>query len=300
MISEESNSHRWEPSEEMESSTRTTPKMLQRQITMIGKNVLSAAHHEAGHAVVSHKLGCIINEIEIHFEDSRNRWEGTYRHRLANEAAIFQIPQLLQKGAQVAVAGVLAQAKYDVAAEYDEDIHFDDANNLSEWFSFFRDKTRTEENPGSLTILFAFSKDGQRSQHEVDGRQFGGADCQAFNQCIDQVAGISPDDLITEVLVFLDDDDTWSLIDRLAVELSNSEPEDEKGGRRLDLSQANPWGFAWFGGQKNSKTPGNLGRMENIDFLPTSEARRFSSESQDTKTDGSTQAADRTTLGQER
>ena len=68
----------------------------------------------------------------------------------------------------------------------------------------------------------------------------------------------------------------------------------------LALSQANPKGFAWVGGQKNSKTSGNLGRMESNDHLPTSEARKFSSEYEDTKTDGAMQAADRTTLGQER
>ena len=95
---------------------------------MDNKNAYFAAVHESGHAVVSHALGCDVKSIEIHYSGERERWEGSYSHRLPG---FFPTHSVIKKGAIVAVAGILAQAKMIASKAAGQNVRFATNNNCN-------------------------------------------------------------------------------------------------------------------------------------------------------------------------
>src|SRR4051794_19196627 len=76
---------------------------------------IAAAYHEAGHAATSLRLGCAVKELALFWSKDRQRWEGKYHHLHVTATSFFEEPIRLEKNSKVAVAGVLAQAKYQAS-----------------------------------------------------------------------------------------------------------------------------------------------------------------------------------------
>lgn len=200
--------------------------------------MLSAAFHEAGHAVISKALGCILIQIEIHYTEERRRWEGSYNHMLAGSHSIFDEPILLQKSAKVAIAGILAQARFLIEQQANKSLRFCNHNDLGAWFAFFRDKSRTDTTPGYLKVSMSCENDaGLLMSEMIDGSLFSGSDSAGFNLCFDQVQGLSHDMMLSEVVTLLDDPRRWNAVDRLAKRLCGSTPTGPTQMRQLSQSE---------------------------------------------------------------
>lgn len=194
--------------------------------------MLPAAYHESGHAVVSNALGCVVQQIEIHFSVERNRWEGSYRHKLAQSYSFGDEIVLLPKSAKVAVAGVLAQAKYLMEQKTGCRLHFSSDNDLRAWFTLFSDKKRSETTPGVIRVRMR-KDDGGCMEEEADGSLYSGRDAVGFIPCFDQIQGVSQETLISEVLALLDDAARWNAVDRLARRLVSCAPNGATEMRQL-------------------------------------------------------------------
>lgn len=197
--------------------------------------MLAAAFHEAGHAVVSNALGCSVQHIEIHFSGERSRWEGSYRHKLAQSYSCGDEVVLLPKSAKVAIGGVLAQAKHLMEQKSGCPLRFSSDNDLRAWFSLFSDKKRSETTPGVIRVRMQ-REDGGCVEEEVDGSLYSGRDTDGFVLCFDQVQGVSHEALISEVLALLDDPSRWNAVDRLARRLVGCTPDAANG--QCQLTQA--------------------------------------------------------------
>lgn len=193
---------------------------------------LAAAFHEAGHAVVSNALGCSVQQIEIHFSVERNRWEGSYRHKLAQSYSFGDEVVLLPKSAKVAIGGVLAQAKHLMEQKSGSPLRFSSDNDLRAWFSLFSEKKRSETAPGVIRVRMQ-KDDGGCFEEEIDGSLYSGRDAAGFIQCFDQIQGLSHEALISEVLALLDDQSRWNAVDRLARKLVGCTPDAANGQRQL-------------------------------------------------------------------
>lgn len=184
----------------------------------------SAAIHEAGHAVISHALGCIVTEIEIHYGNDRQRWEGSYRHKLAETFDFFDIPILHEKNAKVSVAGILAQAKYHASETVSQPISFSKKNDIAAWVNVFRSRKQKDSLPGELQVLFTLSNtEGKVEKQVVDGSFFGGADAGPFIRCLEEVGNVQPVQLIQATIELLDREANWQSVLRLA-EALRSQP----------------------------------------------------------------------------
>ncbi|KAA5538593.1 hypothetical protein FYK55_27285 [Roseiconus nitratireducens] len=169
--------------------------------------LVSAAHHEAGHIVIAHALDSRVISLKLFWSDL-GRWFGESPVRLGKEDPqgmefIVRMPQLLTVSAKTALAGMLAQAKYEGIRKYGEGIQFDldaDLNALSE---FLRDNSRTEANPGSIEFGFT-TKSGDRVTLRLSGHCFSTADSKSFNRSLRQVAGLDPFALTRETMQLID------------------------------------------------------------------------------------------------
>lgn len=196
----------------------------------------AAAIHEAAHAVVSNSLGCIVQHIEIHFSTERNRWEGSYKHKLAESYSFGDELVLLPKSAKVAIAGVLAQAKYLTEQKNECRLRFNSDNDLRAWFTLFSDRKRSEATPGIIRVKMQ-KDDGGCVEDEIDGSLYSGRDAAGFIQCFDQIHGISHETLISEVLAMLDDAARWDTVHRLARRLVSCPPEGATEMRQLSQAE---------------------------------------------------------------
>ncbi len=196
--------------------------------------IRSAAVHEAGHAVISHALGCIVTEIEIHYGTDRRRWEGSYRHKLAETFDFFDIPLLHQKSAKVSVAGILAQAKYLASEAVRQPIHFSKENDIGAWVNLFRSRKQKDSLPGEIHIRFTPSNtEGQDQAQAVDGSFFGGADAGPFIRCLEEVGNVQPVQLIQATIELLDREANWQTVLNLAEALRLLPATDENQQRRM-------------------------------------------------------------------
>jgi hypothetical protein len=201
---------------------------------MSGFAIRSAAIHEAGHAVISHALGCIVTEIEIHYGTDRQRWEGSYRHMLAETFDFFDTPFLRQKSAKVSVAGILAQAKYLASETVCQPIHFSKQNDIGAWVNLFRSRKQKDSLPGEIHVRFTLSSiDGQDQAQVVDGSFFGGADAGPFIQCLEEVGDIQPVQLIAATIELLDREANWLAVLRLAEALRSLPTKGENYQRKM-------------------------------------------------------------------
>jgi hypothetical protein len=198
--------------------------------------MLSAAFHEAAHAVVSYANGCVVQQIEIHFSDELNRWEGSYRHKLAESYSSGDEPVLLPKSAKVAVAGVLAQAKHQFEQKNGCRLQFSSDNDLGDWIIFFADKKRTNTTPGVIRIKMR-TDDGKIVEDEVDGSLYSGRDTAGFILCFEQIKIVPYEDLISEVLALLDNPARWNAVDRLARRLVECSPVGTNQLRQLSQAE---------------------------------------------------------------
>jgi len=193
-------------------------------------NMLSAAFHEAGHAVVSNTLECIPNYIEIHYCGDRNRWEGSYHHTLADRSNDGLT--LLKKSAKVAVAGVLAQAKHMMEQRAGCQLTFSGDNDLVSWISLFSNETRSQSTPGKIIVRMK-KYDNSGVEEDINGSLYSSADALGFKQCFDIIPSIRYEILINEVLALLDDGCRWNGVDRLARLLVGCAPVDDTDMRKL-------------------------------------------------------------------
>lgn len=189
----------------------------------VSEDMLAAAIHEAAHAVVSNSLECIVQQIEIHFCTERNRWEGSYKHKLAESYSFGDELVLLPKSAKVAIAGVLAQAKFLSEQTHGCRLRFSSDNDLKAWFILFSDKKRSEASPGVIRVRMQ-KDDGGIVEDDFDGSLYSGRDAAGFIPCFDQIQGISHEALISEVLSLLDDPARWNAVDRIAKRLVSCPP----------------------------------------------------------------------------
>ncbi|KAA0139168.1 hypothetical protein FYZ48_11040 [Gimesia chilikensis] len=199
---------------------------------MNDKEMLSAAFHEAGHAIVAHKLGIEIQDIEIHFSEERNRWEGSFRP--ADDCGNDFPSQneditMKRNGAKVAVAGMLVQSKHNAMTETNQDLRFSSNNKIADWYLFFQDTKRTDTDPGSIFVTYEFGDASSRTI-EVDGSLFGKADRLSLLQYHAFENAESDTDFILEVIEEIDEFTTWKQIEKLASALCEV---NEDGVRKL-------------------------------------------------------------------
>ncbi|MFI4848410.1 MAG: hypothetical protein ACIAZJ_04895 [Gimesia chilikensis] len=197
---------------------------------MNDKEMLSAAFHETGHAIVAHKLGIQVQHIEIHFNDERIRWEGSFRPDHGNGLLSQKEDVNMKRNrAKVAVAGILVQSKHKAMTETNQDLRFSSKNNIADWYLFFQDMERTDTDPGSIFITYEFS-DGSARTFEVDGSLFGGADRQSLLQYSGLEEADRDTGFISEVIEEIDKVTTWKQIEKIAYALCEL---NEDGVRQL-------------------------------------------------------------------
>lgn len=199
---------------------------------------MATAFHEAGHAYLNHVMGYKTEVLEIHFGTARNRWEGKLEKQ-KTDVKHLSVPDYirhLRAIAKVAIAGVLAQAKHLGCISTQHRVIFSSANDIDAWFAFFRDRTRTPESPGLLTvIMMPEGGEGNEVCVPICGSYFGTADSRGFNDCFDRDAEVDHQDLIRETIRLLDDPTGWSRIETLAESLYRH-PADA-GNERQQMDQ---------------------------------------------------------------
>lgn len=202
--------------------------------------LISAAHHEAGHVVVAHVLDCRVDGLDLFWSDL-GRWFGTSPMRLCKDdpqgmELIMRMPQLSAAGAKSAVAGMLAQAKYDGIRTFGDGIQFDTNADLSVMANFLRDNRRTEESPGSITFAFTNSG-GDDMSLELSGHCFSTADSKSFNYYLSKGGDLDPLGRTLETMRLIDDVSNWKRVKELVSLVLSQSPSGEDKRRSLHAEQ---------------------------------------------------------------
>ena len=204
-------------------------------------DLLAAAHHEAGHIAVAHALDGRVDGMEV-FWSNTGRWFGRSPTRLTKEdldgfQMMLAMNSLSATGAKVALAGMLAQAKFLAAQQYDESVSFDISGPLDEIVAFLRDNKRTEESPGSVGLPLVSGRDGTKYCLEMAGFSFSTADSKAFNYYLARSGNDSPASLLTDTMRLVDGTTIWMRIRSLATRLLSQNPTGDDRKRSLSAEQ---------------------------------------------------------------
>lgn len=208
---------------------------------MMDIELLAAAHHEAGHVAVAHAIDCRVDGLEVFWSDL-GRWfgrspVGLSKDKLDGLQAMMMMDKLSSTGAKVALAGMLAQAKFLALHQFGVGTRFDTKADLSELEVFLRDNKRTETSPGSAVISFVHGESVEGRTLDLSGFVFSTEDSKAFNYYLARVESVTPKALVIETMRMINDDLHWMRIEALVDLLLKQVPTGDDKRRFLTADQ---------------------------------------------------------------
>lgn len=196
---------------------------------MIDQALHDAAYHEAGHFVMAHTVGYSFSSIEV--------WPWPEKLQYKGQCSGSRPKLYPDQHAQIALAGMLAEAKYGAMRTSDSPAEFA-ATKISELLAMLRDRQpRSEDEPGEFVIEFRVGSG--LYAHVLSDFSYSGTDKRALIRYSKSMR--NPASLIVDTMSVLDEPARWSAIEGIATALAVQTPVGVDKRRRLGFADVLPF-----------------------------------------------------------
>ena len=193
-------------------------------------NILHAARHEAGHAVVGLLKGCVPTTIHVYQKDGR--WLGKcgfpevkicMQMKFSLRARLNSVDTRdAEKQIAASVAGALSQCRTIAEESFAGTARFLPEGNLDGFVDILLKENRQGEQVNAGTWEIGFESGGREVVGTMDGAWVSGADIGVVRAVVDSVifcARQVVENSVRDVMRLLNDDTNWKAVKDLAHEL---------------------------------------------------------------------------------
>lgn len=186
--------------------------------------LLDAAYHEAGHVAIAHEHG--VSDV------TAETWPWPKYHQYRGRFSSRNRPKYIDQRASVAVAGMLAEAKFGAwRQECSARFAKSDIDSLVKALK----EERSEDSPGEFTIEFV--AESGNFLHQISGFSYSGSDKYDFVRHTEEIKNpANPVSVITNTMTLLDEPARWAAVERIAHKLAAQQPT----SRRLEWDDIKP------------------------------------------------------------